>query len=79
MKETEFRARFHKSICPDHESDHYIIEKRTSDLNSKWEEVSTPNKIGDTNAEKALQNYMEINLNVVPAKNDSAYISIKTL
>jgi hypothetical protein len=79
MKETEFRARFHVGISPDHEPNCYIIEKRTNGFNSKWKEVSRATKIGDTNAEKELEIYMKTNLNVVPAKNDSAYVRIKRL
>lgn len=78
MKETEFRARFYKSsnavICDD-----YIIEKRTNGLFSKWKEVARQKKIGDTNAEKELAEYMKTYLNIKPANDDSAYVSIKRL
>ena len=79
MKETEFRARFHTGVSPDHEASCYIIEKRTSGFNSKWKEVSRPIKIGDATAEKELAEYMRTHLNIEPAKNDSAYVAIKRL
>ena len=79
MKETEFRSRLHKSISPDHDTDCYIIEKRTNGFNSKWKVVATPKKIGDATAESELKEYMQTHLNVEPAKEDSAYARIKRL
>jgi hypothetical protein len=79
MKETEFRARFHTGVSPDHEPDCFIIEKRTSGFNSKWKVVSRPRRIGNATAESELADYMKTHLNVEPTNDDSAYVRIKRL